>query len=200
MNCDYKPREIVTIICCLFFGIIIIISNKNNLDSQFEMSKLYYVLLCESDNNYNKLYNEKCLIEEQLDRQIKNSTKYDSLIQKYSIKYDVDYYLVKAIMKTESNFRFNADSGKAYGLMQLTEQTAIQLDVNRYKISDNVEGGVKYIAYLINKFNSIDKAIIAYNAGPYNVIKYDGMPPFKETKEYIVKVKNNYKELSGVKL
>lgn len=115
-------------------------------------------------------------------------------------KYGVDRNLISAVMKVESNFNPKVRStAGAYGLMQLMAETAQDMKVNRYNELQNVMGGAKYLALVNEMFNgSLDKTLAAYNAGPGAVKKYmkkyKGIPPYKETKEYIAKVKATYRK------
>jgi len=136
-----------------------------------------------------------CGNDKHLDKQAR---VYQKPIQIYSRIYDVDEELVHAIVKQESCFNEGAHSRVgAIGLMQLMPQTALGLRINDpWNPEHNIQGGVKYIAEMLSRFNGNYKlAIAAYNAGPGNVRKYDGIPPFKETRNYVVKVYDEYKRL-----
>ncbi len=123
---------------------------------------------------------------------------YQKPIQIYSRIYDVDEELIHAIVKQESCFNEGAHSRVgAIGLMQLMPQTALGLRINDpWNPEHNIQGGIKYIAKMLKRFDGNYKfAIAAYNAGPGNVNKYKGIPPFKETRNYVAKVYGEYKRL-----
>ncbi len=116
-------------------------------------------------------------------------------IKKAAKKYKVDYRLVKAIIKTESCFNPKAVSRVgAQGLMQLMPKTATSLGVTKsFNATQNIMGGTKYIKRLLNRFNqNTQHALAAYNAGPTAVVKYKGIPPYKETQKYVKKVMAAY--------
>ena len=106
----------------------------------------------------------------------------------------VPFSLVQKIVETESQGIFNAIGPKtrtgdrAYGPMQLMSATAKDLGVNRMDWKDNIRGGVKYLGQLSSRFQDPTLVAAAYNAGPANVEKYGGVPPFKETQNYVQKV------------
>ena len=120
-----------------------------------------------------------------------NISRYDDLIAKASKKYNVESALIKAVIKAESNFNHMAVSRKgAKGLMQLMPATASSLHVqDSFHPENNIEGGVKYLRYLLKYFNgSLHLALAAYNAGENAVIRYGGIPPYRETQTYVHRV------------
>ncbi|TGM42771.1 lytic transglycosylase domain-containing protein [Leptospira biflexa] len=111
----------------------------------------------------------------------------------------LDPNLVKAMVKAESGFKPKAVSPKgAMGLMQLMPETADSLGVkDPFDPEENVAGGVKFLKGLLKEFKDPEKAIAAYNAGPGAVKRYNGIPPYEETKQYVSKVKRFYQDFSS---
>jgi len=141
--------------------------------------------------------------------------KFSEYVEKYAEEYNIDKMLVYSIIKAESNFKPNAKSkSNAIGLMQILETTAIETaeglgytDITEEKLYDpelNIQIGVKYFSKLLNLYDNINLAIIAYNAGIGNVDKWieneiiqkDGSDienvPFNETENYVRKILRNY--------
>jgi soluble lytic murein transglycosylase-like protein len=120
-----------------------------------------------------------------------NPAEYDHIIKTSSDKYGVSTSLIKAVIHAESGYNPNAVSHKgASGLMQLMPGTAKSLKVsNSFDPKDNVEGGVKYLRFLLDTFKGdVSLALAAYNAGLSKVAKYGGIPPYPETRNYVNKV------------
>jgi soluble lytic murein transglycosylase-like protein len=118
-------------------------------------------------------------------------SKYDHLIKAASRKHSLDPALVKAVIHAESLFDPLAVSPKgAMGLMQIDPVTARQLRIkDPFDPQKNIDGGVRYLRELLDAFEGDQKlALAAYNAGPGQVQKHNGVPPFKDTKKYIAQV------------
>lgn len=123
--------------------------------------------------------------------QAMQSTTLDGIFQEASSKYGISVNLLKAVAKAESNFNANAQShAGAQGIMQLMPSTSKSLGVtDPFDAYQNIMGGAKLLSQFINKYDgNTSLALAAYNAGPGNVAKYSGIPPFKETQNYVKKV------------
>ncbi len=127
------------------------------------------------------------------EKALKRLKKFDKYIKEASEKFNVDEKLIKSVILTESQAKPNAKSkANAKGLMQLIDSTATYLGVeNVWDPKENIMGGTKYLSKLLKTFKgNMDLAIAGYNAGPGNVKKHNGIPPFKETQNYVQRVKN----------
>jgi soluble lytic murein transglycosylase-like protein len=129
----------------------------------------------------------------------------DHIVETTAQKHRVDPRLVRAVIKTESNWNTAAVSSKgAQGLMQLHPFTAQQLGVvNAFDPALNVDGGVRYLGMMLDRYNGdLPRALAAYNAGPGAVDRSGGVPRFAETRNYVQKVTSAYfggTEGTGVK-
>lgn len=124
---------------------------------------------------------------------------YDEAITNASEQNGLPKNLIKAVITAESAGIPNAKSSAgAKGLMQLMDATAEDLGVsNSYDANENIAGGSKYLSLMMNKYDDVNLALAAYNAGPGNVDKYGGVPPFKETQNYVSKVKRYFEMFGG---
>jgi len=130
----------------------------------------------------------------------KNKNIYDKIITQMATKYKVDFNLIKAVIAIESSYNKNAVSPVgAQGLMQLMPMTAKRFSVsNSFDPKQNIEGGTKYLKFLLKLFDGdIELVLAAYNAGEGAVKKYNGIPPYRETKNYVPKVLNTYNSLKN---
>jgi soluble lytic murein transglycosylase-like protein len=128
--------------------------------------------------------------------QNKKSSKYDDMIRRAANRYRLPVALVKAITAAESGFNPQAHShAGACGLMQLMPATAAEMEVTDiYDPEQNVNGGARYLRYLINAFDGdVKLAVAAYNAGPNLVSKLGRVPNIPETKGYVKRVLSLYK-------
>ena len=144
-----------------------------------------------SDVNVNQTENVENTNEDFASYLNASTTTMDDIFNKASETYNVPVALLKAMAKQESNFDPNATSSSgAQGVMQLMPATAASLGVtNAYDPEQNIMGGAKYISQLLDKYDGdTTLALAAYNAGMGNVAKYGGVPPFKETQNYVAKV------------
>ena len=119
-------------------------------------------------------------------------------IVKHSLEMGIDPALGLSIAKMESGFVHEKKSpGGAVGVFQLMPSTAKRLGYNPYYLSDNIRGGLAYYKMMYQKFGSMELALAAYNAGPGNVHKYKGVPPFAETKRFVNRIMTEYNQLKA---
>jgi len=143
-------------------------------------------------------------------RGLGDTTTVQSQIVAAANQYGVPPNLALAVAKQESGYQqYNSSGGVlqskptngqpgALGVMQLEPATAASLGVDPTDQAQNIQGGVKLLSQLLTQFNGdTSKALAAYNAGPANVIKYGGVPPFAETQNYVASITANYNAMGG---
>ena len=124
------------------------------------------------------------------------SEAYEEIIQEASAEYDVDASLIRAVMQAESAFHpYAVSRAGAEGLMQLMPALADEMGVtDSFDPRENIMGGVRYLKRLLDYHDGdLDLALASYNAGPGNVQRYGGVPPFRETRNYVRTIKAIYK-------
>ncbi len=125
---------------------------------------------------------------------------YEPIINEAARTYNIDKNLIKAVIKAESGGNNYAVSPVgAKGLMQIIDSTAKSLGIrNVFDPRENIFGGTKYLKNMLETFDgNLELALAAYNAGPGNVVKYGGIPPFRETINYVNRVKSFYAKFSS---
>jgi len=125
--------------------------------------------------------------------------RYDGLIGLTAREHQLQPALVKAVIAAESNFDAHAVSRKgAQGLMQLMPQTAAALGVDDpLHPLDNVRGGARYLREMLDRYGDLERALAAYNAGPEAVDRHGGVPPYRETRDYVRRVLSYYRRYNG---
>lgn len=134
-------------------------------------------------------------------REIRELIRVDELIEKAAKRHGVDPLLIQSVIEAESNYDPFAVSPKgAQGLMQLIAPTAERFGVkNSFVPSDNIEGGVRYLKYLHELFQDERLALAAYNAGEGAVARYNRIPPYPETQDYVQRVRARFQELKSAR-
>ena len=178
-----------------------LLTNKKSSDKSLQRVKITYY----PDSNIHRYSNWGATEASVKPSFNKNKDAFDHIIKQASSTHGVSEGLIKAVMHTESGFNVNARSPVgAQGLMQLMPATARRFNVsNAYDPQQNIMAGAKYLAWLLKRFNGDQSlAIAGYNAGEGNVSKYGGIPPFRETQDYVRRVNSRYQNLysNGVAL
>jgi len=144
-------------------------------------------------------------LPEAAEPQLLSPAEIGKLIQAAALKHNVAPALVKSIMAAESAFQSDAVSSKgALGFMQVMPETAQMMGLDASIPEQNVEAGAKYLAALVDRYRKkrdwLRHAIAAYNAGPGNVDRYRGVPPFRETRAYVARVMTFLKQYGGSRM
>lgn len=127
-----------------------------------------------------------------------NTTTVKGLIVKHANEMGVDPAIALSIAKTESGFCHTKKSKHgAVGVFQLMPSTAKRLGYNPYHMQENIKAGIAYYKMMYKMFGSMELALAAYNAGPGNVKKYNGVPPFTETRKFVSSIIKNYHHLKS---
>ncbi|MCX5466415.1 lytic transglycosylase domain-containing protein [Acinetobacter nematophilus] len=171
-----------------------LLTNRKNNDSALQKIKVTYY----KDSNIHSYNNWGSSESSVLPSYSKSRNAFDSIIRQAAQTHGVSEGLIKAVMHTESGFNSNARSPVgAQGLMQLMPATARRFNVsNSFDPQQNIFGGAKYLSWLLKRFNgNTNLALAAYNAGEGNVDKYGGIPPFRETQDYVKRVTSRLNNL-----
>ena len=171
-----------------------LLTNKKSRYNHLQVEKKTYY----PDSNIHSYSNWGSSEASVLPSYSRNKNAYDSIIRQAAQTYGVSEGLIKAVMHTESGFNVQARSPVgAQGLMQLMPATARRFNVsNTYDPQQNIMAGAKYLAWLLKRFNgNTTLALAGYNAGEGNVAKYKGVPPFRETQDYVRRVSSRYQNL-----
>jgi len=177
------------------------------------------IIIQKKDSNYGKNKDEKKVLilnnknsgpkisveKNKLHKKTNSLEEYNLIVIKEAVKricyeYEMNHKLIESMVEVESNFNPYAISYKgAKGLMQLMPQTAKAYDVkNIFNIYENLEAGIKYFKYLFGKYNqNVRLALAAYNAGPTAVNRYNSIPPYRETQNYVKKILRLFKKRGG---
>lgn len=171
-----------------------LLTNKKSSDSHLKIEKKTYY----PDSNMHSYSNWGSSEASVLPSYSKSKNSFDDVIRQAAQTHGIAEGLIKAVMHTESGFNVNARSPVgAQGLMQLMPATARRFNVsNAFDPQQNIHAGAKYLAWLMKRFNGNTQLVLAgYNAGEGNVQKYGGIPPFRETQDYVRRVTSRLNNL-----
>ncbi|WP_269915024.1 lytic transglycosylase domain-containing protein [Acinetobacter sp. HY1485] len=174
-------------------GGILLTDRKMNGTQYTKVNVTYY-----ADSNMHRYQNWGKSESAVLPSYSRNKNAFDAIIKDAAQQHGLAEGLIKAVMHTESGFNTSARSPVgAQGLMQLMPATAKRFNVfNSFDPQQNIHGGAKYLSFLLKRFKgNMSLALAAYNAGEGNVQKYGGIPPFKETQDYVHRVMSRYSNL-----
>ena len=171
-----------------------LLTNKKSTNGNLKVEKKTYY----PDSNIHSYSNWGKSEASVLPSYNKNKNAFDHYIRQAAQTHGISEGLIKAVMHTESGFNVSARSPVgAQGLMQLMPATARRFNVsNAYDPQQNIFAGAKYLAWLLKRFNGdTHLALAGYNAGEGNVAKYGGIPPFRETQDYVKRVSSRFNNL-----
>lgn len=197
----YKKYFWSLLVCCFSF-----LANGSILEAQKivkfigkDGSRIF-----SNSDDLNQFFNSQQLLKsDQKKKYLRRSTNKNlsnsvsKLIDQIATQYDIDPEFVNAVARVESNLNPSAVSPKgALGVMQLLPSTADRFGVHDiYDPKQNIEGGVRYLKFLGNMFSgNLPLVLAAYNAGENAVKRFNGVPPYKETQNYIHKIQQLYKK------
>ena len=166
------------------------IENKFNPQDTYEQPKISFQQQLDDANKKYQADSSGAAVKAKTDSPTDPKTsEVRAMLSKAAQKYNVDQTLVDSVAKVESNYKQDAVSPVgAVGVMQIMPDTAKDLGINPHNTEENIDGAVRYLKQLLTKYDSKEKALAAYNAGMGTVDKYNGIPPYKETIEYVQKV------------
>ncbi len=175
-----------------------LVSHRNNLFNEAWLPELSKPGMMAASQPADPFHSEMQRINVAIRKEFfANAVPFGDIIHAKAQKYDVDPALVAAVVETESRFQTHARSGVgARGLMQLMPRTGRWMGAtNLYNAEQNVDAGAKYLRYLNQRFDgNLTKTLAAYNAGEGNVRRYNGVPPFRETRSYVKRVMTQYEK------
>lgn len=151
-------------------------------------------------NSFDSILNDRITEQNKTDNKHFSIPKIKEIAKDHALKNGISPSLVNAVIKVESDFNPNAVSEKgASGLMQLMPSVLKQLGIpNPFNVEDNIQGGISILKNLLQKYDwDLKKALAAYNAGEAAVDKNNGVPPYKETRQYVNKVIDAYMQNIG---
>ena len=178
------------------------IAKEEKQDIQEEKPQIIQALEENLADDIDEIKKEAINLKSKIDLKAQ-SANVEEIIEAISDKYDIDSDFIKAIIKQESGFNERATSKKgAMGLMQLMPSTAKRLGIkDAYNPWENIEGGTKYLKGLLDKYdNNKELALAAYNAGSGAVKKYGGIPPYRETQNYVKSIMAMYNKTKEAKI
>lgn len=185
-------ESFASMLTALLSGDASVTQDQNSSTSPFDLSTLSGI---DNGNNLNMLALQAETQPLSMNHNSADPTDFDSYIAEASAKYHVDPKLIRSVIRHESSFDpTSVSSAGAVGLMQLMPGTARGLGVtDPFDPKENINGGTKYLRQLLDTFDNNEAlAVAAYNAGPANVKKYGGIPPFPETQNYVHRVLQSY--------